>query len=93
MPIWRRSDENPALPARRALQLARAHLAELVSDSKAWTLDTLSLQEVEQGHWVYLAAFHLFPKDSSFFGQPPPMTIPVLMSGEAVTPKVTAWDD
>jgi hypothetical protein len=93
MPIWRDSDENPPLSARKALQIAKAGLADLVSDSKDWTLDTLSLQEVDRGHWVYLAAFQLFPKDTSFFGQPPTITIPVLMTGVAVKPKVTPWHD
>jgi hypothetical protein len=77
MPIWRSSDENPPLPARKALQLAEARLAELVSNSGAWTLDTLSLQEIDPGYWIYVAAFQLFPNDNvAFIGQPPTMTIP-----------------
>jgi len=89
-PVWRERDEHPPLSARKALRLARARLAELISDSKAWPLDKLSLTERSHGHWVYLAVFE-FPHIPSPSGPSIKMTIPVLMSGVAVKPKVSPW--
>ena len=92
-PVWKDQDDHPPLAARKALGLARARLAQLVSDSKDWKLDSLSLQPWGDGsHWYYLAVFTApAPSDRVYIGRPVDMTIPVLMSGETVKPKVSAW--
>ena len=91
-PVWREQDDHPPLAARKALRLARARLAELVTDSKDWTLEALSLREWhDDQHWYYLAIFHAPLPPGGLKGVPVSMTIPLLMSGDAVKPKVSRW--
>ena len=91
-PVWREQDDDPPLAARKALRLARTRLAELVTDSKDWTLDALSLCEWHDGrHWYYLARFQAPLPAGGLNGMPVSMRIPVLMSGEVVKPQVSRW--
>ena len=83
-PIWRESEDQPPLAARKALHLARTELSKLFKDGEQWRLDTVGLSPMmgHDGHWVYLVRFY-----------PPAlpggieeriieyMTIPVLMDG------------
>ena len=89
-PVWRHTDDHPPLAARKALQLARARLQELVPDSKAWTLEGLSLTQIRERHWIYLGIFELL-RDDGIEGLPPRIVIPILMNGVAVKPKASAW--
>jgi len=87
-PVWNETDDDPPLSARKALRLARAALSEFVSDSKAWKFDSLSLREGRDGHWVYLVSFELIPAGG---GRVPTISIPVLMTGVAVKPRISPW--
>ena len=94
-PIWQESDDQPPLPARKALRLARARLAKLFDDAKNWRLDTLSLSQVGgDGHWVYLVRFEPpLPPSGVLEGFQLNIAVPVLMSGVAVEPKISLWKD
>ena len=91
-PIWRESDDQPPLPARKALRIARTGLARVITDGEHWRLDQVSLSPLPEhdGRWIYLVRFcPPPPPNRPFNGFVKPMTIPVLMSGVAVQPKVS----
>jgi hypothetical protein len=91
-PVWRESDDHPPLAPRKALKLARACLAKLVTDAEHWLLHEVSLSSLSEhdGHWVYLVSFYPpLPPNGVWEGIVEPMTIPVLMSGVAVQPKIS----
>ena len=90
-PVWKEQDDHPPLAARKALAAARSGLAQIVSDHKDWTLEGLTLQQWHDGsHWYYLAVFNApVPPGVISIGRPVSMTIPVLMNGAAVKPKVS----
>jgi hypothetical protein len=92
-PIWRESDDQPPLPARKALRLARACLSKLFTDAGHWRLDAVSLSPMPEhdGHWIYLVRFYPPLPPNGMNGFVEPMTIPVLMSGVAVEPKISLW--
>ena len=89
-PVWREQDEHPPLAARKALRLARTRLVEIVKSSRDWRLHSLSLCEWgDKRHWYYIAAYDV--PVPYIDGPPLTMRIPVLMSGDAVKPKVSRW--
>jgi hypothetical protein len=91
-PVWRESDDQPPLPAREALRVARRCLANLVTDAAHWRLDDVGLSPLieYEGHWIYLVKFYPpIPPSGVLQGLVQPMTIPVLMSGVAVQPKIS----
>lgn len=90
-PIWRESDDQPPLPARKALRAARNSLVKLVADGAQWRLEEVSLSPLSEneGHWIYLVKFYPpLPPSGVFEGHIEPMIIPVLMSGIAIEPKI-----
>ncbi len=93
MPVWKESDEHPPLSARKAIRAGKARLAELISESKEWKLERLSLVELRNGHWVYLAIFEAPTPPGRWEGRPFMMTIPITMNGVAVKPKVSPWPE
>jgi hypothetical protein len=94
-PIWRESDDQPPLPARKSLRCARAELSKLFLDASRWRLDSVGLSPIleHEGHWVYLVRFYppAPPGGGVEQGIIQYMTIPVLMSGVAVEPKISRW--
>ena len=88
-PVWREKDDHPPLSEREALNLASIRLADLNFDSKEWKLDTLSLKELDDRRWVYLAVFKSLVLSQS---SPVTVTIPITMTGYAVSPRVTPLD-
>ena len=94
-PIWRESDDQPPLPARKALRSARAELSKLFLDASRWRLDSVGLSPIleHEGHWVYLVRFYppAPPGGGVEQGFIQYMTIPVLMNGVAVEPKISRW--
>lgn len=92
-PIWLAKDEQPPLPARKALSFARAELAKLFTDAPRWSVDSISLSPLSDegdGRWIYLVTFYpQLPKSGNYEGLTEPMTVPVLMSGVAIEPKIS----
>jgi hypothetical protein len=92
-PIWAEDAEQPPLPARKALSLAKHKLTEVEGSPKQWRLDSLSLSPWRDGrHWIYLARYEEVREpqtpDGWILGPPRIIVIPVLMSGVAVDPKI-----
>ncbi len=95
-PVWKEASDSPPLAPRKALRLARARLGHLISDAKDWTLDSIRLEELRDGHWIYLVAFEaplpFGPNGIRMLeGIPTIMTIPVMMDGVAIQPKISLW--
>jgi hypothetical protein len=90
-PVWGEQDENPPLSARRAMQIARKRLDELIPDAKDWKFEDLSMYEWKDGHWLDLIEFEDIgpPGETHYNGPSITMRIPVLMNGVAIQPKVT----
>jgi len=94
-PEWLPSEDNPPLPARKALKAATDVLYQLLPDAAKWTLRSISLEPV-CGHtgWAYVITFYSYfhaPPGyrGGFSGYLPPMTLCVLMDGKAIEPVVT----
>src|SRR5262249_4943758 len=93
-PAWTDDADDPPFAPRKALKIARQKLAELVKPGAPWNLDSLTLQEWhDRKHWIYVARFEMLPPGDkhgllSNKGVPITMTIPVLMSGIAVSPEI-----
>jgi len=91
-PVWQARDDQPPLAARKALRLARAELAKLFTDAAHWRLDVVSLSPLSEsdGRWIYLVRFYPpLPPGGIEEGFVPDFTIPVLMTGVAVEPKIS----
>ena len=88
-PIWPDSQENPPLPARRAIEIASKQLASLLPNGKDWRLYSVTLRPMEN-RWIYLVEF-LEPLrgDNAIQQQSSGFQVVVLMNGVAVTPKVS----
>jgi hypothetical protein len=91
-PDWTDAQENPPLPARRAVELASAQLSKSVGDASKWGLQRILLQPVG-AKWVYVLEFLEAPRDDlPLDGRRGTFSVVVLMSGEAVEPTVISWD-
>jgi hypothetical protein len=93
-PIWREGDDQPPLAARKALRLARAELSKLLKNGERWRLDTVGLSPMigHDGHWVYLVCFYPpAPPGGLEEGIIEYLTIPVLMDGIVLEPKISRW--
>ena len=100
-PVWAEDAEHPPLSSRRALRAARTALAAVVSDSRDWKLEAVAMEPWgDHGHWIYTVTFrHLTTSlpDGTMHAsrlvrvgvKPSTISIPVLLSGVAVEPKIT----
>jgi hypothetical protein len=101
-PAWTENLEHPPLSARRAVRLAKATLAAIMTMPAEWKLDAVSLEPWDQeDHWIYIITVrHLTTshQDGSIFEarttnvRPATVSIPVLLSGVAIEPSVTLSD-
>jgi hypothetical protein len=96
-PDWTDGQDNPPLPARRAVELASAQLSKAVPDASKWGLQRILLQPIG-AKWVYVVEFLAplpEPKDGQALlsiGGRDTFSIIVLMSGEAVEPTARSGD-
>ena len=90
-PVWADGQENPPLPARRAVELASAQLSKIVPDGSKWGLQRILLQPVGS-KWVYVVEFLEPPPADNLSpdGRRDTFSVVVLMSGEAVEPTLMA---
>ncbi len=89
-PIWSRESENPPLSPRRAGQIARTQLEELLPEGKAWLLREITLAQLgDDIHWLYLVTFEPPPIGHPGEKDPDFMRIIVLMDGKTTPPTVT----
>jgi hypothetical protein len=89
-PAWLDDQENPPLPARRALAIATNYLSTLFSDAEKWRMHGFSLVPVGE-KWVYLVNFIEPPPKNSSEHLTSPFKIVVLMNGEVGSVKVSPW--
>ena len=82
-PEWLSEQDNPPLPARRALAIASDYLPKLVTNAEAWKAGEIRLRPVRD-KWVYVLEFSQRRE-----GVQTPFVIVVLMNGEVVEPKIT----
>ena len=90
-PVWADGQENPPLPARRAVEIASAQLSKIVPDGSKWGLQRILLQPVGS-KWVYVVEFLEPPPADNLppDGRRDTLSVVVLMSGEAVEPTLMA---
>jgi hypothetical protein len=88
-PAWLSGQENPPLPARRAIDIATKQLSALLPNGKDWRLYAVTLRPIEN-RWLYLVEF-LEPLRRDDAGQQlsSGFQIVVLMNGAAITPRVS----
>ena len=90
-PVWPRGTEHPPLAPRRAEEIARQQLEQLVPGGVDWDLEGITVSPLgDDLHWVYTVEFSppsLGP-DVAEFGRDH-MRLLVLFDGSVVKPKVT----
>jgi len=88
-PAWSANQQNPPLPARRAIEIARNEISMLLPNGKDWRLYEVTLRPIDD-HWVYLVQF-LEPLRGDGNGQQlsSGFQVVVLMNGVAVMPRVS----
>ena len=82
-PEWLSEQENPPLPARRALAIAADYLPHLVTNAEKWKSREVRLYPV-RNKWVYVVSF-----SEQKEGLQAGFVIVVLMNGQLVEPKIT----
>jgi hypothetical protein len=90
-PAWTDEDEEPPLPAGRALKLADAMKEKLVQDPKGWKWERYDANLVENtftNRWFWAFKYHCFPQSGALSGAAPHLDVVVLMDGTAVEPAV-----
>jgi hypothetical protein len=86
-PAWLPGQENPPLPARRAIDAASKQLATLLPNGKDWRLSQVTLKPVEN-YWYYVVEF-LEPVSAGAGRQlSSGFQVIVLMNGVTVMPRV-----
>jgi len=89
-PVWSRDSENPPLSPRRAGQIARTQLEELLPEGKAWLLREITLAQLgDDVHWLYLVTFEPPPFGHPAEKDPDFIRIIVLMNGKTTPPTIT----
>jgi hypothetical protein len=89
-PAWLEGQDNPPLPARRAIEIATNYLSKLFSDAEKWEMNGFSVIPVGE-KWVYLVQFiEPAPKNVSEH-LITEFKIVVLMNGEVGRVKVSPW--
>lgn len=88
-PTWKEDDENPPLPARKAIRLANEMKDSLVTDSKdfKWKLQNASLQPADAGKWYWLVHYDAEFQGGST-GRPDNLRLVVLMDGTVIKPVI-----
>ena len=87
-PPWPLDATCPPLPPRRAIEIARKQLNELVNEPSKWYFHEISLVDFgDHIHWVYVA---MFDREYSQEHADYYFHIPVLMTGDVVKPQVRA---
>jgi hypothetical protein len=91
-PTWKEDDENPPLPARKAIRLANKMKDSLVKDSKdyKWKLQSASLQPSDAGKWYWLVHYDAEFQGAGSTGVPDHLRLVVLMDGTVVKPVTNA---
>ena len=91
-PAWKEGDDFPPLPPLKARDIALNKARELCPEVKAWGIERISLQEIDQvtsnlPHcWIYLIDCE--SHDGPYSGPPRILEIPVLMNGSIPEPKI-----
>ena len=85
-PVWRVDADSPPLAPRKAEHLATAKFQQLISDTKDWKLQGITLEDAGDGlHWVYVIQF---TQAGTWSGPAPFLKVIVLMDGTVVEPKI-----
>jgi len=76
--------------ARKAGELARKQINELVSDGKDWRLKAISMEVMrDDRHWIYVVEFEP-PFSHPDLNREFPFKVIVLMDGTLITPTITS---
>lgn len=90
-PSWRLWNDSPPLAPRKAENAAREVLTQTIPDSKKWWVDSITLGQIGEPNgqeWMYVVKF--IWHNGVLSGAPAEMSIPVLMNGKAIVPKISA---
>jgi hypothetical protein len=91
-PAWPADAAHPPLDPRKAAEIARKQMDELVSDGTKWPLYEIRLATMGDGlHWIYIVAFEL-PRNPEIatFGIDNFRVI-VLMDGRVIKPAIMPY--
>ena len=92
-PAWPPESENPPLSPRRAQEIARKGMQELVADPKAWRLDEIRLVDMgDHLHWIYVVHFMRVSGNDPARLSPDYLDTVVLMDGTFVKPTLVKSD-
>jgi hypothetical protein len=89
-PVWPVGTEHPPLAPRRAEEIARRQLQQLVPSGADWRLEGITVFPLgDDLHWVYSVEFSppLRPDVAVFMGDY--MRLLVLFDGSVIKPKIT----
>ena len=89
-PAWLEGEDNPSLPARRAIEIATNYLSKLFPDAEKWEMDGFSVLPVRE-KWVYRVQFIESPPEHAPEHLTSGFSIVVLMNGEIGRVKVSPW--
>jgi hypothetical protein len=86
-PSWKADQENPPVPARKAMRIANAEKTRVLTESKKepYTLNDLTLVAAAEGKWYWTVVYRKQRLGGS--GIDPSLTIVVLMDGKTVAPQ------
>jgi hypothetical protein len=89
-PVWPVGTEQPPLTPRRAEEIARRQLQQLVPGGGDWRLEGITVSPLgDDLHWVYSVEFSPpLRRDVAEFGRDY-MRLLVLFDGSAIKPKIT----
>ena len=88
-PTWPQDAENPPLPPREAIAIARRQLSGLVSDPAVWEFEEICLSRFSEDRWAYFVRFRREYGPNVAVTGGDYFHIPVLMNGTTVEPKIT----
>ena len=89
-PAWLEGEDNPSLPARRAIEIATNYLSKLFPDAEKWEMYGFSVLPVRE-KWVYLVQFIEPPPKNVSEHLTTEFKIVVLMNGEVGRVKISPW--
>jgi hypothetical protein len=89
-PAWVEGQDNPPLPARRAIEIATNYLPKLFPDAEKWEMSGFSVIPVGE-KWVYLVQFIEPAPENVSEHLTTEFKIVVLMNGSVGRLKVSPW--
>ncbi len=92
LPSWNPETEEVPLSARKAIEVARANLANFLPTPEKWVLDHVDLTRMGRDKWIYEVYFECLSEDCGRSDSDWSFMIYVKMDGSIVEPVVEPYD-